>query len=237
VIDGTNNKVITNNIKVGSHPFSIAVNPNTNLIYVANSGSNTVSVIDESLREVVAGLTFKVIPLNSGHIICNGREYATDTYSRIPYNSNCRAQPNTGFQFSSWTEYLGHNSSLTITKSPTSIISYFINLISPDTNSNLGITKYGNYVANFTPSPIPEGVWITLVGIMLGTFIPSIFRWLNGWRQRRNMFKHLKEIELNYENLDKDARKRKITESYVKGKINESQFKILDEKISEYYKN
>jgi DNA-binding beta-propeller fold protein YncE len=38
-------------IKVGDSPTSIAVNPNTNKIYVANAYSNTVSVIVEILKK------------------------------------------------------------------------------------------------------------------------------------------------------------------------------------------
>ena len=33
-------------IAVQSNPFGVAVNPNRNLVYVANSGSNTLSIID-----------------------------------------------------------------------------------------------------------------------------------------------------------------------------------------------
>jgi len=48
----------TGNITVGVTPFAIAVNPVTNKIYVANSGSNTVTVIDgadNSTATVAAG--------------------------------------------------------------------------------------------------------------------------------------------------------------------------------------
>src|SRR2546427_8205380 len=47
IIDGSTNKVIQS-LQVGNSPWGVSVNPNTNKIYVANSGSNFVSVIDGS---------------------------------------------------------------------------------------------------------------------------------------------------------------------------------------------
>ena len=41
-------------ISVGNSPFGVAVNPNTNLAYVANSNSSTVSVIDGKTNSVIA---------------------------------------------------------------------------------------------------------------------------------------------------------------------------------------
>jgi YVTN family beta-propeller protein len=40
-------------IRMRDQPFSIAVNPNTNKVYVTNSGSNTVSVIDGTNNKVI----------------------------------------------------------------------------------------------------------------------------------------------------------------------------------------
>jgi YVTN family beta-propeller protein len=55
VINGSNQLVAT--IAVGTSPTSVVVNPVTNLIYVANSGSNSVSVIDGSSNSVTATVT------------------------------------------------------------------------------------------------------------------------------------------------------------------------------------
>jgi hypothetical protein len=43
IIDGTTNSVIKT-VRLGVTPSDIAVNPNTNLIYVTNEGSNTLSL-------------------------------------------------------------------------------------------------------------------------------------------------------------------------------------------------
>jgi len=56
VIDGYSNKVT--NIKVGANPSDIAVNPNTNKVYVTNEKDNTTSIID--------GYTNKVTTVNVG---------------------------------------------------------------------------------------------------------------------------------------------------------------------------
>jgi DNA-binding beta-propeller fold protein YncE len=47
VINGSSNKVIQN-IPVGNTPNDVAVNPSTNMIYVANFGDGTVSVIPQT---------------------------------------------------------------------------------------------------------------------------------------------------------------------------------------------
>jgi YVTN family beta-propeller protein len=39
---------------VGARPLGVAVNPETNRIYVANSGDDTVSVIDGATDTVIA---------------------------------------------------------------------------------------------------------------------------------------------------------------------------------------
>jgi YVTN family beta-propeller protein len=43
---------------------NIAVNPATNLIYVAHFGPNSVSVIDGSINNVVTSVTFNINPTN-----------------------------------------------------------------------------------------------------------------------------------------------------------------------------
>ena len=53
VIDGASNTVVAT-VAVGNNPGGVAVNPNTNRIYVANSGSGNVSVIDGASNTVIA---------------------------------------------------------------------------------------------------------------------------------------------------------------------------------------
>ena len=109
----------TTDITVGKSPRAIAVDPTTNKIYVANSGSNSISVIDGTINDVVATVTFNIHPFNAGHIKCNNN-ISTNIYLRIRSRTPCKAEANSGLVFSSWSENLGHNSSKTITTSPVS---------------------------------------------------------------------------------------------------------------------
>ena len=45
---------IIKNISVGKKPYDITINPNTSIIYVSNSKSNTISVIDGKTNSVTA---------------------------------------------------------------------------------------------------------------------------------------------------------------------------------------
>ena len=47
------------NVKVGFHPFGITVDPTTHKIYVANVGSNTISVIDGYTDKLIGHITEK----------------------------------------------------------------------------------------------------------------------------------------------------------------------------------
>ena len=244
VIDGTSDKVLSNNVTVGKFPLAIAVNPTTNMIYVANSGSNSVSVIDGSINDIVAGVTFNIHPFNAGHIKCN-KDIPTNVYVRIRSGTQCKAEANSGFVFSSWSENLGHNSSKTITTSPisdswTSLLNAIGRLgIRINDNSTFKISQYGNFIANFrqAPSPIPPEYLLVIFGFILSVIIPSILRWISGYNQRRNLYKYLMgEIGPNREGFDQDTRRKKIMELYTEGKISASQRKMLEERISQHYK-
>src|SRR5690606_33297660 len=55
-----NEKIKT--VGVGNGPYGVAVNPVTNLVYVANSGGSSVSVIDGGTNEVIATVEVGVFP-------------------------------------------------------------------------------------------------------------------------------------------------------------------------------
>jgi len=61
VIDGKTNKVI-GNVKVGNTPSAVAVNPNTNMVYVTNYYDNTTSVIDGKTNKVIGNVTVGSAP-------------------------------------------------------------------------------------------------------------------------------------------------------------------------------
>lgn len=70
-------------VSVSASPRGIAVNPETNLIYVL-SGSDTVSIIDGKKNEAILGVIFNINPADSGHISCiDGGEIPTNEYRKI----------------------------------------------------------------------------------------------------------------------------------------------------------
>jgi YVTN family beta-propeller protein len=60
MIDGVSGRTIT--VNVGTNPDAIAVNPITNQIYVANSGSNNVSVINGATNQTISNITVGMAP-------------------------------------------------------------------------------------------------------------------------------------------------------------------------------
>jgi YVTN family beta-propeller protein len=253
VIDGFHNKAIAN-IAVGKSPFKLAFNPLTNIVYVTNRDSNTVSMIDSSINKVIVpgNVSFDIVPSTSGHIKCDNKEYPTKQSFRIAFDALCKAEPNKGFQFSSWTEDLGNNSTKTISASMTtspfdSLLSTFLTYprIAVDNASSLNMTRHGNFSANFerVPPPIPPEYWIPLYGIIVssivGWSIPSIIGWIKARKNRKESLNEYDNIIKSLSNApdpeNLEGIKNQVVRSYLSEKLNESQYKILDKKISEYY--
>jgi YVTN family beta-propeller protein len=250
VIDGKTNSNATN-IQVGTGPIGIAVNPTTNKIYVANHRSNAVSVIDGLINKVVAAIKFNITPENSGHIKCNDKEYPTNQYLYIPSNTNCIAYANRGFQFSSWIENLGHNSTRTISTSlipdsPVNSIIRFFGFNQYDNSEALSITRHGSFTASFKelPAPVPPEYWIPLYGVIIssivGTWlIPGIIGWVKSKKQAGRLHQFNQRITCLYRNgkLDQndieglDNLKRDITDAYTNGKISEQHYTLLNKRI------
>ena len=63
VVDGETNTMI-DKLATGSIPNGIAINPNTNMIYVANPQNNTISVIDGAMDTLIQTINVGVYPLN-----------------------------------------------------------------------------------------------------------------------------------------------------------------------------
>lgn len=130
------------------------------------------------------------------------------------------------------------NSSITITES-TPNSNPLLNLLFPNPDDNtFNIYSSGHFVANFreAPPPVPEGIWIALFSILLGTFMPSLIRWINGLKQRRRFYQYKRELLSKYENKSKYKNKEviddEITELYAKGKINETQQQMFKDKVA-----
>ena len=83
-------------------------------VYVANSGSNTVSVINPLTNEVVAGVTFDINPFSGGQIICNGLDAPINRYFYVSSGTGCVAKRNNGYEFDSWVQIFEGNSTRTV---------------------------------------------------------------------------------------------------------------------------
>jgi YVTN family beta-propeller protein len=256
VIYGSNNTVAAT-IPTGNNPTGIDINPYTNLLYVANSDSNTVSIIDTINNRVIVpeNITVNINPANSGHIICNKKEFPTKQLLRIPFESNCSAEPNSGFQFISWTKRLPGNSNSTSTISSSanseSPFNYFLSIFYKpnDEYSTLKVLKNGNYTANFgeIPQPLPPEYWASLFTVvataLIGSLlIPAVAGWFKSRMQtsRLNSY-HQDMVSLYKDGLDeKDISElnrlnQKISNEYSKGKINNEQYTNLKKEISVLY--
>jgi len=178
--------------------------------YVSNSDSKGITVIDGASKNVIAGVTFNINPANSGHIICNKIYPPINQYFYLWSGTICTAVPNKDFGFNSWVENLNNNSSRTISTSTVDISSLnsLLNLFGikqNDAGANLNTTQFGSFTANFKalPPALPPEYLLTLFGIMLGTFVPSVFRWLNNLRQRKNLRKLVDKIDSEHSGLDR----------------------------------
>lgn len=80
VIDGATDAVLAS-ITVGNHPSAIAVNVNTNRVYVASRGSDSVSVIDGHTNWVIAMLDVGVQPVGIAVDPTTNRIYVANSES------------------------------------------------------------------------------------------------------------------------------------------------------------
>ena len=210
VIDGNSKTKIGNDIPVGKGPGDIGVNSDTNTIYVANNWDNSVSVIDGKANKVVAKVTFSTEPFNGGRIECD-KDKLTAPIGQQFYvysGSQCTAKSNQGFEFVSWQENLGGNSTQLLKfSSPSSIVDSILDFfdMKPDKQeATLNITKFGSFTANFKalPPPIPTQYVATLITIVATAFIGS---WLTPtvieWRNRRKQVSKLDHCHNEAKNL------------------------------------
>ena len=92
---------------------------------------------------------------------------------------------------------------------------------------------------------IPQEYLIGFYGIVLSFLVPTIVRWFTRRRQSKHLEEHMVSINSIYDRSHQDKgegikaleeARRDISTIYAKGKISESDYKILNEKISEYEK-
>jgi YVTN family beta-propeller protein len=243
--NGTTNTVIGKPIPVGKYPLSIGVN--TDPIYVVNREDSTVSVIDGEANKVVARVMFNIEPLNAGHIECDGTTIAPVAQQFYVYSgTECTAVPEPGFEFDSWREDLGHNSTQLISLvPPPSIVDSILDSlhISHDKpQSRLTITKFGTFVANFKAPPAPDIYVVTLFTVVATALIGSwtfIGSTIIQKRKAKTQLKYFKECigQIGKPGIDKNALEDKIIGYYADGKLSDVHHQLLNDKISDYYED
>jgi YVTN family beta-propeller protein len=255
VINLTSSAVMAN-VPVGEGPTSLAINPQTNMIYVANYDSSTISVTDGNTNKVIAGVTFNVNPSDSGYIQCNHANSPSplNQYIYLYSGSQCSAKPSEGFEFVSWEENLEGNSTQLITVSkPASnwdSISAFFGFKPDEPEATIPITKFGTFTANFKelPPAVPSEYMIPLYGIIItsivGWSIPTIIGWTKSKREARKLNYFHKQITFLYRDSKLDENdigpvnrlRSDIVDEYSKGKLNEKHYENLRNEISILYK-
>lgn len=148
------------------------------------------------------------------YIKCNKREVPTNQYTRIEFGTQCIAEANNGFQFNSWVENLGKNSSKTVSTATISdnpfnsllqILGY-----QKDNASAFSTTRFGNFTANFQKAspPVPPEYWIPLYGVIVssivGWSVPSIIGWITSKKQVGKLHRFRQRITYLYRDGELD---------------------------------
>jgi YVTN family beta-propeller protein len=208
----------------------VAVNSVSNMIYVTNTGSNTLSVIDGDKDAVIVRIAFNVNPPDVGNLQCNGQQILSN--SSIVVNSGahitCTANSSHGYKFSSWS-----------------------GLVDSSTDNPIHFTasNYGTLTANFQQSLSLEQYLAIILGPV--SVVSIVVSWLFRNRQRRYLNRYVTTINsvydtFLYENHGNDDNKlqeyllrlngvrKEITQLYIKGRISDAHYNVLDKIISDY---
>ncbi len=135
----------------GKTPSRIAFSHACGTVYVANSGSNSISVVDTNSNKVVGKFQFTVNPSNSGHVECNEINAPLEKYVYIYADTYCKVIPNKGFEFLSWAENLGNDSSRLISINQPSPITIYDHLsdISDTVTSFFGVQPHIDTIMSY----------------------------------------------------------------------------------------
>ena len=206
----------------------VAVNSLSNMVYVTNTGSDTLSIIDGNRDAVIVRVAFNVNPPGVGDVQCNGHQILSN--SSIVVNNGagitCIANSSHGYKFSSWSGLVDS---------------------SADNPIHFTASNYGTLTANFQQSLSLEQYLAIILGPV--SVISIVVSWLFRNRQRRYLNKYV--IAINsvydtflYKNGDDNKRqeyllrldnvRKEITQLYIKGRISDAHYNVLDKIISDY---
>jgi len=213
---------IPTNIKFPLIASFVAVDPITNLVYVTNTASNTLSIIDGKEDESIVRIGFDTSPDNSGFIECNGIKNLNQNTTIITTDNEatCTAVPERGYTFDSWSGLA----------------------FSTEKPLKFKSSEYGNIVANFRPTLSTEQ-YIFLIGGVTG-MSSVLLGWFFKGGQRRKFNKLIQitnkaiqdanvgdktESTIKLENLRRD-----IFNTYRRGSLTDFQFDFLDKRLINY---
>jgi YVTN family beta-propeller protein len=205
----------------------VAVNSVSNMVYVTNTGSDTLSIIDGNKDVVIARVAFNVNPPGVGDVQCNGHRILSNS-SIIVNNGEaiiCIANSSHGYKFSSWSGLVDS---------------------SADNPIHFTASRYGTLTANFQQSLSLEQYLAIILGPV--SVISIVVSWLFRNRQRKYLNKYVTAINSVYDAflykngdnkrqeylLHLDDVRKEITQLYIKGRISDAHYNVLDKIISEY---
>jgi YVTN family beta-propeller protein len=219
VINGYTHELI-DQIPIGGSASDIAVNIDSGLAYVTNTDHNILSVINPHTNKLTAVIRYNINPSNSGTIECNGQNIKNN---HIRYDVGtpleCRANPSTGFEFSSWSSDLISN-------------------LKDDNPINFAASKHGTLIANFI-APVQISVpWELIVGIIVspivGWFIPFFADRFRERSQRNIASEYITSIDAARKKNDTATLYRlkdEIQKKFAAGKIAESHYNMLEDRL------
>ena len=204
----------------------VAVNSVSNLIYVTNTGSDIVSIIDGNKDSVIVRVTFNVNPPNVGDIECNGQPSLSNSSIRISNGTGitCTANSSHGYTFSSWSGLVDGSAANPI---------------------HFTASQYGTLRANFKQTLSLEQYLAIILGPV--SVISIIISWFFRNRQRKYLNKYLMTISNTYDSFYKngdgkhqeyllrlDKVRKEVIQLYIKGRISDAHYNVLDKAICEY---
>lgn len=214
--------VIPNNVAFPLIASFIGIDPVSNLIYVTNTASNSISLINGKLDDGIVKVSFNSRPENSGFVECNNVksiDQNTTTFVKNNINS-CKAIPERGYTFDSWSGLLNSNNN------PLEFES----------------SDYGNIIANFRPALSTEQ-YIFLTGGIMG-MLSVLLGWFFKGSQRRKFNKLIQITNNTIEDADIGDRtesiiklenlRRDIFNTYRRGSLTDFQFDFLDKRLLNY---
>jgi YVTN family beta-propeller protein len=217
----------------------IAIDQTSNLTYVSNTHSNKISIINSSSNDLVVGVTIKIEPEDLGGIVCDGHELRNDQYVRFAAGQKVKCEaiaesmfPPTNYGY--WSVF------------PPILFDYWSGNQNPDRSNNHVTTftmeRFGTLSANF--EEIPDLFQILGVTFAILTSIAAVLYGRREWLYRRRyVTRYTKKIESAYEIADQNrdegleilSQIRQVSrELFIGGKINMVDYRMLDNKISEY---